>query len=102
MSSLWVTILAVAVLSAAIKAAGPVLVGNRTLPPGATNVIALLASSLLTALVITQTFGRDGVLSIDERAVGVGVATIALLLRVHVLAAVALAAFVTAILRLVT
>ena len=57
MSVLWVTILVVALASAAIKATGPVLFGGRELPPRARAVIALLASALLAALVVTQTFG---------------------------------------------
>jgi uncharacterized membrane protein len=98
-TTLWVTIVAVALASAAIKAAGPVLVGGRELPPRAVAVIALLAPALLSALVITETFGEDGHLVLDERAVGVAVAAIALALRAPVLLAVALAALTTALVR---
>ena len=100
MSALWVAIVAVALASAAIKAMGPVLVGGRELPPRASAVIALLASALLAALVVTETFGEDGHLVLDERALGVGVAAVALALRAPVLLAVALAALVTALVRL--
>ena len=100
MSVLWVTILVVALASAAIKATGPVLFGGRELPPRARAVIALLASALLAALVVTQTFGEDGRLVLDERALGVGAAAVALWLRAPVLLAVALAALVTALARL--
>jgi uncharacterized membrane protein len=99
MTTLWVTIVAVAVASAAIKAAGPVLVGGRELPPRVTSVIALLAPALLAALVVTETFGEDGHLVLDERAVGVAVAGVALALRVPILGAVALAAAATALIR---
>ncbi|MCA1848269.1 MAG: AzlD domain-containing protein [Actinobacteria bacterium] len=99
MTTLWVTIVAVALASAAIKAAGPVLVGGRELPPRALAVIALLAPALLSALVITETFGEDGHLVLDERAVGVAVAAAALALRAPVLLAVALAALTTALVR---
>jgi uncharacterized membrane protein len=99
MTTLWVTIVAVALASAAIKAAGPVLVGGRELPPRAVAVIALLAPALLSALVITETFGEDGHLVLDERAVGVAVAAAALALRAPVLLAVALAALTTALVR---
>ena len=98
-TTLWVAILGVALASAAIKAIGPVLVGGKDLPPGATAVIALLAPALLTALVVTETFGEDGHLVLDERAAGVGVAALALALRAPVLLAVALAALTTALLR---
>ena len=99
MTTLWVTIFAVALASAALKAAGPVLVGGRELPPRAISVIALLAPALLAALVVTQTFGEDRHLVLDERAVGVAVAAVALALRAPVLLAVALAAATTALVR---
>ncbi len=99
MTTLWVTIVAVAVASAAIKAAGPVLVGGRELPPRAVSVIALLAPALLAALVVTETFGADRQLVVDERAAGVAVAAVALALRAPVLVAVLLAAVTTALVR---
>ncbi len=99
MTTLWATIVAVALASAAIKAAGPVLVGGRELPPRAVGVVALLAPALLSALVITETFGEDQHLVLDERAIGVAVAAVALALRAHVLLAVALAAASTALVR---
>jgi hypothetical protein len=58
-----------------------------------------VAPALLAALVVTETFGEDGHLVLDERAVGVAVAAIALALRAPVLAAVALAAATTALVR---
>jgi uncharacterized membrane protein len=99
MTTLWITIVAVALASAVIKAAGPVLVGGRELPPRAVAVVALLAPALLSALVITETFGEDQHLVLDERAVGVAVAAAALALRAPVLLAVALAAITTALVR---
>ena len=99
MTTLWISIAAVALASATIKAAGPVLVGGRELPQRAVSVIALLAPALLAALVVTQTFGGDRHLVLDERAVGVGVAAVALALRAPVLLAVALAAVSTALVR---
>ncbi len=99
MTTLWVTIVAVALASAVIKAAGPVLVGGRELPPRATAIVALLAPALLAALVVTETFGEDRHLVLDERALGVAVAGVALALRVPVLGAVALAAATTALVR---
>ena len=86
--------------SAAIKAAGPVVSGGRELPPQVNAVIALLTPALLTALVVTGTFGEGGRLALDERALGVGVAAVALALRAPVLVAVVLAAVVTALARL--
>jgi branched-subunit amino acid transport protein len=99
-SALWVAIVAVTLASATIKAAGPILIGDRELPPRVNAVIALLAPALLAALVVTETFGDDGHLVLDERALGVGVAAVALALRAPMLLAVALAALVTALARL--
>jgi branched chain amino acid efflux pump len=99
MTTLWVAIVAVALASAAIKAAGPVLVGGRELPPRVVAVIAFLAPALLAALVVTETFGEDHHLVLDERAVGVAVAAAALALRAPMLLAVVLAAVSTALVR---
>jgi uncharacterized membrane protein len=98
-TTLWVTVVAVALANATIKAAGPVLVGGRELPPRAVSVVALLAPALLAALVVSETFGEDRHLVLDERALGVAVAAIALALRAPVLVAVALAAATTALVR---
>ena len=53
MTEVWATIGVLAVVGAAIKATGPVLVGGRQLPAWANGVIALLAPALLSALVTT-------------------------------------------------
>ncbi len=99
MTVLWITIVAVALASAAIRAVGPILLGGRELPSSANAVIALLVPSVLTALVVTETFGEDGRLVLDEKAIGVAVAVVALALRAPVLLAVALAVVATALAR---
>ena len=99
MTTLWVAIVAVALANAVIKAAGPLLVGGRELSPRVVAVIALLAPALLAALVVTETFGEDRHLVIDERTIGVAVAGLVLALRGPVLIAVALAAITTALAR---
>lgn len=99
MTTVWITIVAVAFASAAIKAVGPVLVGGRDLPPRVVAVIALLAPTLLSALVVTETFAEGQHLLLDERAIGVAVAAVALALRAPVLVAVALGAIATALIR---
>ena len=100
MSTLWIAIVAVTLATAACKAVGPILAGVRELPPRVNAVMALLTPALLTALVVTGTFGEGGHLALDERALGVGVAAVALALRAPVLLAVVLAALVTALARL--
>jgi uncharacterized membrane protein len=99
MTTLWIVIVALALANAAIKAAGPVLVGGRDLHPRAVAAIALLAPTLLAALVVTETFGEEQHLVLDEKAIGVAVAGLALALRAPVLVAVALAAVTTALTR---
>jgi branched-subunit amino acid transport protein len=96
---LWITIVAVALASAAIRAAGPILLGGRELPSSANAVITLLVPAVLTALVVTQTFGEDGRLVLDEKTIGVAVAAVALVLRAPVLLAVVLAVVATALAR---
>jgi branched-subunit amino acid transport protein len=99
-SSLWIAIVAVAIANAAFKAVGPIVAGDRELPPRVNAVVALLTPALLAALVVTGTFGEGDHLVLDEKALGVGVAGIALALRAPILLAVVLAALVTALVRL--
>ena len=101
MSEAAVTIAALAVITFAIKAAGPVLLGGRELPEHVMAVVVLLAPALLAALVVVQTFGEGQELVLDARAAGVGVAAGALMLRAPMLVVVALAAIVTAAVRAV-
>lgn len=96
MSAAWVTILALAAITFAIKAAGPVLLGGRTLPPRVMAVIVLLAPALLSALVVVETFSEERELVLDPRALGVGAAAVALALRAPMLVTVGVAALVTA------
>jgi uncharacterized membrane protein len=99
MSDIWLIVLAVGVGTMAIKAAGPVLLGGRSLPDRMQAVVALLAPALLAALVATSTFSTGRDLTLDARVVGVGVALIALLLRAPVLLVVILAAAAAALTR---
>jgi branched-subunit amino acid transport protein len=103
MSEVWLTIGVVIVTTAAIRAAGPVLLGGRDLPEPVQGVIALVAPALLAALVVVETLGapEGGSYELDARLAGVGAAAVALGMRASTLAAVALAAVVTALLRLI-
>jgi branched-subunit amino acid transport protein len=102
MSTVWATILGLAAATVAIKASGPLLVGGRRLPPLALRLIALLAPALLAALVVTQTFARDGELTLDARAAGLAAAAIAVAMRASMLTTMAVAALTTAGLRAIT
>ena len=95
--NLWLLILGCVVTTFVIKAAGPVLLGGRELPPRVVGVIGLFASALLGALVMVETFGgEDENLVLDARVLGVGAAAVALALKRSLLVAVVLAAAVTA------
>jgi branched-subunit amino acid transport protein len=100
MSAAWIVVIAVGAATIASKAAGPVLVGRRQLPPKLQSCIDLLAPVMLIALVVTQTFGGDQEIEVDARVVGVGAAFVAIALRAPVIVAMAVAALVTALLRL--
>ncbi len=101
MTAVWVTIGVLAVATAAIRAAGPVLLGGRELPAPVQEVIGLLAPALLAALVVVETFSgpAGGELEVDERVLGVGAAGIVLARGGSLLPAVAIAAIVTAVAR---
>jgi len=65
------------------------------------KIAALLPVALLTALMVTQSIADGQRLVLDERAAGLSVALIALMLRAPFLVVVTLAAATTAGLRLV-
>jgi hypothetical protein len=100
MTEVWLTIGLVALASATLKAAGPLILGDRQLGSRATRVIALLAPALLTALVLVDTVTTGQRLVVDARLAGVAAAGIALLLRAPVLVVLAVAVATTALLRL--
>jgi hypothetical protein len=86
-----------------IKAVGPVVFGGRELPRVLARIVPLLAPTLLAALVVVETFGGTGrSLTFDARAAGLAVGGLALTRRVPLVAAVVIAAVVTALVRLVT
>jgi uncharacterized membrane protein len=99
MSDAWWTVALVGTTTIAIKGAGPVLMGGKPLPPRVGRVIGLLAPALLAALVAINTFGGERALVLDERALGVAAAAIAIGLRAPPLVVVVVAATVTALAR---
>ena len=101
MTSAWIVVGVVGAATIAFKAAGPVLIGRRELPPTIQSLVDLLAPVMLIALVVTQTFGGDEEITVDARVAGVGAAAVAIWLRAHVIVAMAVAAGVTAGVRLI-
>lgn len=100
MIGVWVLIAALALATAALKLAGPLALGGRLLPARALSVVELLASALLAALVIVETFGKGRSLVLDARVLGAAFAVIAVTRRAPMIVVVVGAAAVTAIARL--
>jgi branched-subunit amino acid transport protein len=100
MSEPWLLVLAVGAGTMAIKAAGPVLIGDRRLAAPIEGVVALLAPALLAALVATATLASGREIVPDARIIGLAAAIAALLLRAPVLVVVIVAAGAAAAARL--
>lgn len=101
MTGIWVVIAVLALATAALKLAGPLALGGRPLRPGLMNVVTLLASALLAALVVVETFGKGRSLVLDARVLGAAFAAVAVWRRAPMIVVVLGAAVVTAVARLV-
>lgn len=98
-TQIWVLILACALLTAVIKAFGPVLLGGRELPGWFNRVIVLMAPALLCALVVTSVLAHEKSWSVGAHTVGVAVAGVMLWRRMPLVLCVAVAVIVTAVIR---
>ena len=92
-------VLGAAVITAAIKAAGPVALGGRELPPRFNGFIALLAPALFTALIVTQVLADGDDLGVGADTAGLAVAGAALWRGASMVVGVLIAAATTALLR---
>ena len=101
MSDAWIVVIVVAAFTVLFKAAGPVFLGRRRLPARVDAVVALIAPVMLTALVVTQTFGGDEEIAVDARVPGVAAAALAIWRGAPIIVAMLIAASVTALIRLV-
>jgi branched-subunit amino acid transport protein len=99
-NEVWLSVSLIGAATILIKAAGPLLLGGRELPPRMLDVVKLLAPAVLAALVATQVFGSGRSLVVDERMTGLAAAAVALSFGAPVLVVVALAAATTAVARL--
>jgi branched-subunit amino acid transport protein len=88
-----------AVITFAIKAAGPVALGGRELPTWFTSVVVLLAPALLAALVATQALADGDKLAIGADTAGVAAGGLAVWRTGSIIACVLIAPAVTAALR---
>jgi Branched-chain amino acid transport protein (AzlD) len=102
MTGIWLTVVVLALATAVLKLAGPLLLGGRPLSRAAMSVIELLASALLAALLVVETFGKARSLVLNPVAAGVAFAAFALAMRRSMTVAVIGAAVVTAVVRALT
>jgi branched-subunit amino acid transport protein len=94
-STTWIVVLGASAGTLVIKGLAPAALGGRALPRRLSGVMALLAPTLLAALIVTNTFASGRDLVVDARAAGLLAALVAVLLRAPVLVVI-LAAAVTA------
>jgi branched-subunit amino acid transport protein len=100
---IWGVIAALCVGTAALKASGPLVLGDHQ-PSGAVlRVISLVAPAVLTGLVVYESLaGKTGGVEVDERLVGVAAAGVAIWLRAPMTAVIVVAAAATALARVLT
>jgi branched-subunit amino acid transport protein len=97
----WGLIGGCAVVTAVIKATGPVALGGRALPGWFAGVIQLMAPALLAALVCVSAFADHEELGFGADTVGVAAGGVVLWRGASVIVGVVVAAVVTALLRAV-
>jgi branched-subunit amino acid transport protein len=85
----------------ALKAAGPVVLGERPLPLRVQRIIGLLPAALLAALTIVSTVGDGRSVVFDARIVGLLVAGVALWRRAPFVVVIVLASAATAATRFI-
>lgn len=95
----WLLIGALVLMTAALKAVGPALVGGRGLPVWFSRVIALMAPALLASLVVTSVLTNGRRLTVGAHTAGVAVAAVLLLFRVPLVVVTLVAVLVTVALR---
>ncbi|MFC7593995.1 AzlD domain-containing protein [Terrabacter sp. GCM10028922] len=97
---MWTALLVAAAIAFGLKLAGHVVPAALLDGPRVRRITGALPIALLAALVATQAFtGTGGAFVLDARAVAVGVAVVALLLRAPFVVVVVLGAATAAILR---
>jgi hypothetical protein len=97
---IWTAVLVTAVGCYLLKLAGLSVPAAVLEHPVVERVADLLPVALLAALVAVQVFAGGAALVLDARAVGLGVAVVALLLRAPFIVVVLVAAVVAALVRL--
>jgi branched-subunit amino acid transport protein len=99
MTTAWIVVLGAGLGTLVLKGLAPAVLGGRALAPRVTRMMALLAPTLLAALIVTNTFATGRDLVLDARAAGLGAALICVLLRAPILVTIGAAAVTAALLR---
>lgn len=99
MSDAMIVLIVLASGTYALKAAGPLVLGDRALPSGLRYLVDLLPAALLAALTLVATVGDDRAVVLDARLVGLSVAGVALWRRAPFWLVVILASAATALVR---
>lgn len=99
--NIWLLIVLVAALTAAIKAAGPIALGGRELPRWFASIVTAMPAAVLAALVVTAALANGDELSIGPDTAGVAAAGVVAWRGGSVITCVVVAAAVTAGLRAV-
>lgn len=102
MSTAWIVVLGAGLGTLLLKGLAPAVLGGRALPPRLMRPMALLAPTLLAALIVTNTFATGRHLALDARAAGLAAGLVAILLRAPILVTIASAAVTAALLRALT
>lgn len=95
----WVVIVTLAAGCYVLKAAGPLVLGNRELPGWLREVSTMAPAALIAALAATATVASDRALVVDARLAGVLAAAVALWRRAGFVTVVVVAAATTALVR---
>ena len=102
MSTATITLVVLATITYALKAAGPLALAGRALPERIDRVVAVLPIPLLAALVVTSTLADGEQWTFDARIVGLAAAAVALWRRLPFVAVVIIAGAATAAVRAIT
>jgi len=101
LSAVWIVVGVVGAATVLCKAAGPVFLGRRELPPRLLGVVEVLAPAMLAALVVTQLVGGDRELVLDApRLLGVAVAAATLWVKPPLIVVIVIAGAVAGLVRL--
>ncbi len=72
--NIWLLIVLVAALTAAIKAAGPLALGGRELPAWFSSIVMVMPAAVLAALVVTAALANGEELAVGPDTAGVAAA----------------------------